>query len=129
MIVDGTMLETPFQNLIVDVGHLHGWHVASFRTSQQAGRYMTAARYDGVGYPDLTMIHKKGAILFVEVKTETGRLSKEQKVWGHKLGEATSEMFEHSNPTYGVHYYVWRPRDSDNIMSVLSFGKTKEWAL
>lgn len=123
------MKEIEFQDAIVDVARLYGWKVASFRTSQQAGRYMTAVRYDGVGYPDLTMVHPKGALIFAEIKAKRGVMSDPQLEWQRVLEECTEGIVDHFNRTYGVHYYLWKPADADEIMDVLSFGKQKEWRL
>lgn len=53
------------------------------------------------GYPDLTLVHRvTGAIIFAELKTQTGRLDPNQVAWGEALKR---------NP--GVLYQVWRPLD------------------
>jgi hypothetical protein len=56
------------------------------------------ARRNQPGFPDLTLIHtRNGRLIFVEAKSEKGRLRPKQQVWLELLG---------------IHHevYVWRPR-------------------
>ena len=49
------------------------------------------------GFPDLTMVHtRNGRLIFVELKSEKGRIRPEQKVWLELLGRHHEA-------------YVWRP--------------------
>ena len=63
------MTEAAFMGQIIDTARLLGWrcyHTADSRRSQ-------------AGYPDLTLVRDR--IVFLEVKTETGRISTEQADW------------------------------------------------
>ena len=51
------------------------------------------------GFPDLVLVHPLHGILFRELKTETGRISKDQDRWISGLARA------------GANVTVWRPRD------------------
>ena len=53
------------------------------------------ARGGAVGIPDLVVIHKTG-VYFIELKTPTGRLSPEQKIWRDRL------------IAEGYNYFCWR---------------------
>jgi hypothetical protein len=55
------------------------------------------------GYPDLHLVHPGLKLsLFRELKTQTGRLSEQQKVWIHHLEQA------------GADVAIWRPIDYYN---------------
>jgi hypothetical protein len=51
------------------------------------------------GFPDLVLAHKDRGVLFVELKSEKGKLTKEQTGWGAVLLAA------------GADWRVWRPAD------------------
>lgn len=60
------------------------------------------------GYPDLTLIHmKKERIIWIECKSEAGRLTKEQKLWLGAIEDAGGEV------------YIFRPSDMDRILEIL----------
>lgn len=59
------------------------------------------------GYPDLTLV-KPPRVIFAELKMPKGYPTKAQKEWGALL-EACP----------GVSYYLWKPKDWDEILSVL----------
>ena len=58
---------------------------------------------DGKGFPDLCIAHPKKGCLFIELKTEKGRLSPDQLKWADALIKSKIE------------YYVWRPSQLDLI--------------
>ena len=58
------------------------------------------------GYPDLTLVKDK-RLLFVELKTDKGRVSKEQKEWQEVLKKA------------GCECYIWRPKDLIEVQKIL----------
>ena len=133
MVKRNTISETQFEKAVVDVAHMFGWKVASFRNSMSAaGSHLTAVKYDGKGYVDLSMFHPCGEIVLAEIKAEKGRLSPAQKQWGETLTEC-SNVNDISGPPIkddfylGMRYVVWRPSDGDDIISYLSFGKTRTW--
>ena len=95
------MTETQWQNTIVETAQRFGWRAAHFRRAQvRQGRYATPVAYDAAGFPDLVLV-TEGRILFVELKTDRGRVSPEQRAW-HEWLEAA-----------GQDVRVWRPRDWD----------------
>ena len=71
------------------------------------------------GFPDLVIVRppKVGSrgpwILFVELKSAEGRISDHQKVWGTWLANAAKLC-------PGVYYGVWRPRDLDAALKLLT---------
>lgn len=54
------------------------------------------------GFPDLTIVGKR-RVLFIELKRQSGKLTKEQQLWREAI-ERTSERGRHD-------YYTWRPAD------------------
>lgn len=98
---------------VIQVAHLHGWLVAHFRPARRAdGSWMTPLQADGAGFPDLVLTRSRGEqvarLLFVELKTERGRLAPLQRRWLEAL-EATS-----------AECYVWRPHDWAEVVEVLA---------
>jgi hypothetical protein len=93
-----TMHESELQSNAIDAAHALGYHVAHFRPARTAHGWATAVAADGKGWPDLCMAGR-GRVMFRELKSEKGTLTKEQRVWGLRLGDA------------GADYRVWRPSD------------------
>ena len=67
--------------------------------ARTARAWRTAVAADGAGFPDLVLA-KPGRLLFVELKSENGRLSQEQARWLAALGL-----------TERAEVKVWRPSD------------------
>jgi hypothetical protein len=94
--------EKQFQAAVVEYAELTGWLV--YHTFD--------SRRSNPGYPDLTMV-RGGELLFVELKTEKGRLSVAQRDWLAAL-EAVAGW-----PTDAVEVFTWRPSDWPEIEMVL----------
>ena len=112
--------EREFQNAVVEYAHLNGWLVHHGRAAQvREGKWVTPIQGDA-GFPDLVMV-RDGWIVFVELKSEKGRLSKTQKrwrddiVWAIGWGEYKPATWHGS----GTVYYLWRPSDWDEIETTL----------
>ena len=89
------MSEAALQSAIVDLAHLYGWKVALFRPAKTWQGWQTPVGADGKGWPDLTLVRDR--ILFVECKSDSGRLTKEQLAWIEALRAGGAEA------------YVWNP--------------------
>lgn len=101
------MSEAEWQQQVIDLAHLHGWRVAHFRPAQNGrGDWRTPVAADGRGFPDLVCA-RRGRVLFVELKSDNGRLTTEQRHWLDALQHAGAEVA------------VWRPRDFDTVLDVL----------
>ena len=61
------------------------------------------------GFPDILLIKTGHAPLFAELKMPNGKLSPAQEVWAMTL----KIMPE-------VNYYIWRPKDWDKIIDILT---------
>jgi len=95
------MSEEQLQQAVIDMAHTYGWMVAHFRAAQTAKGWSTPVSADGKGFPDLTLaLH--GQVIFAELKSEMGKMSKEQCRWQLELmpWECASQK-----------YYIWRPSD------------------
>jgi hypothetical protein len=97
--------ERDFQAQIIQLARMSGWlcyHTHDSRRSEP-------------GWPDLTMVQpgcddRPGRIIFVELKTDTGRVTPAQRTWLEALARC---------PNVEVH--VWRPSQWDEIVSRLKY--------
>lgn len=109
----GQVTEDTFKDNVIQIAQLYGWMVAHFRPARTDKGWRTAMQGDK-GYPDLTLA-KNGYVLFVELKSETGKLSPEQGKWGTAI-RGEGEGSHHR-------YFVWRPRDMDRIRETLKMPR------
>ena len=106
--------EKDFQKQVIEVLHLYGYKVAHFTAAQnQRGQWRTPVAADGKGFPDIVAARQPSAtrtarVLFIELKTNVGRLSKEQQAWRADFVAA------------GAEHYVWRPKDWDELTEVIA---------
>lgn len=103
--LSATISETAWQETVIEAAHLHGWLVAHFRPvriQREDGSvyYATPVAADGKGWPDLVLVRAGHAPIYVELKTDVGTLSPEQKMWARALRAADAD------------YRIWRPGDS-----------------
>lgn len=92
----------------------NGWLVAHFAAGGTAsGRaFTTPTRYDGSGFPDLTMV-RADRLVFAELKRKGVRaLGDNQQAWSVAL-----IGLEAANP--GVEWHLWNPLDWDKIERTL----------
>ena len=89
----------------IEMAHHLGWLCAHFPTSNPEGRYRTAVAADAKGYPDCTFVRDR--VIWVEFKSDVGRLRPEQAAWLAALLKVGSEV------------YVARPKDSGALQRVL----------
>jgi hypothetical protein len=85
------ILEKDFQQQVVDICELYD--LAFYHTHD--------SRRSVAGFPDLVVVG--GSVLYAELKTETGRVSKAQQWWIDRLEAAGEEV------------HVWRPSDLGDI--------------
>lgn len=109
--------EIEFESAVVDVAHVFGWRAVGHRPMRTKHGWATGWKYDGVGWPDLTLVNSdRGILIAAELKTATGRLSDDQQLWQHTL-ETLAANSEHR-----IRYHVWRPADWNDIVHTLSAG-------
>ena len=93
------LTESELQQKIIDRATALGWLVYHTYDSRRSS----------AGFPDLVLA-RKGRVLFVEVKSEKGRLTKDQAKWLRELG-ISSQSHEVD---------VWRPSDMAGIEKALA---------
>ena len=102
------VLERDWQAQVIEAAGYLGWRVAHFRTAQHGDRYVTPVAGDGVGFPDLLLIHPRaGDVIAAELKSEKGKPTPTQLQWLAWFGAA------------GIDNYVWRPHDIDVVLDRL----------
>ena len=95
--------ESELQHAVVELAHLRGWLVAHFRPARlESGRVITPVSADGAGFPDLVLVRDR--VLFVELKSERGRLAPAQELWRDRLLQADAV------------WHVWRPADWPDLI-------------
>lgn len=99
--------EAQFQQQVLDVARLRGWtlvyHPADNvpRETKSGKRYLQDVK---PGFPDLVLVRER--IVYAELKTMTGRLSKAQQKWRDGILAA------------GGDWHLWRPSDIVDIANV-----------
>lgn len=99
--------ERDFGSWVEDLLTLRGWIWQHQRPAQTAKGWRTAIS-GTPGFPDLVAV-RGCRLLFVELKSDKGRLSVEQRVWAQHLMEASQRE-----------YHVWRPRNRPAILAALA---------
>lgn len=93
--------EAEFQAAVIDLARLRGWLVMHTRPARTAKGWATPIQGDK-GYPDLTLARHK-RVVFLELKSQKGRVSADQKHWLEELPDAN----------------LFRPSDWDEIERLL----------
>lgn len=97
MLAIDMMTERDLQASLIDVAETFGYEVYHTYDSRRSQR----------GFPDLSMI-RPPRLIFIEVKTEKGRLTRDQELWRDYLERCP-----------GVEYYLCRPSNFDEIIEIL----------
>ena len=97
--------ERDFQKFVINRALNHGWtyYHAPDNKPDQYGRLQNVVK----GFPDIVLV-KNEKLVFVELKTETGRVSPEQTAWLEKLKKTGCDTF------------VWRPSMWKKVNSYLA---------
>lgn len=100
--------EDGFLGTVIELARLRHWLVYHQRPARTRNGWRTAIQ-GAPGFPDLVLVRPAtGGLLFVELKTERGGLTSEQKTWLEALREV------------GLPVRVWRPRDWPEIEEALA---------
>jgi len=82
--------ERDCQQTIVDAARLLGYRVLAIRPSaDQRGRWKSPIQGDP-GYPDLTLVHPRAGVMFVELKRAPNRLEADQVAWRDAMRAANA---------------------------------------
>jgi VRR-NUC domain len=100
--------EQSFEVCVAEVARLAGWRCVHFRAARTKHGWRVPTAYDGQGWPDLTLV-RPPRLVFVELKSQTGKLSDSQRDWLDVLRLL---------PNAEVH--VWRPADWDALVETLT---------
>jgi len=77
--------EAILQAKVIHIAKMNGFRVHHSRAVQQAnGKWLTAIQGDA-GFVDLVLAHPARGVLFVELKSDTGKLSPGQVAWRNAL--------------------------------------------
>ena len=125
-------LEAEFEAAVVELAHLFGWSAMAVRPAIKGkrGGWATPWKYDGVGWPDLTLVNpERGCIVFAELKIPPAGPSDDQAAWLERLGAVVEYLTLAPAGRFDAFMVseVWTPADGDRIAALLSFGKVTQW--
>ncbi len=98
--LDSKMTEKEWLSQVLQLARANNWLCYHTRD----------ARRSDPGFPDLVMV-RDGRLIFAELKTEKGRMSKAQINWAWELRQVA-----------GLHVQVWRPSDWPQVEAALVAG-------
>lgn len=105
--------ENEFRARVMKLAKDHGWlrmHPLRAQLPPERGGGWTTNTAGEKGYPDLTLVHPRyGRVVFLELKSDSGRADPLQLVWIAALQRCT-----------GVEAYVVAPRDWSEVQYLLS---------
>jgi hypothetical protein len=102
------MTEATFKNSVIEIATRYGWFVHhDLPAMNRRGVWATHVQ-GNTGFPDLVLVNKRGVLVFAELKTDTGRLSKEQNAWVERLDIT------------GAFMQIWRPNQMPKIIKFLA---------
>lgn len=108
--------EAMFSEWVDQARTLGGWLATHFRAARAAGGYVTPLTGDK-GFPDWTLVHPDGRLIFAELKGERGTLEPHQRSWLNHLANAALPRTHAAE--YGFDVCLWRPADKPEIEDVL----------
>jgi len=77
--------EAILQDKVIQLARMNGFRIQHSRPVQQKdGRWLTAIAGDP-GFPDLCLAHRERGVLFIELKSNVGKLSPGQVMWQQAL--------------------------------------------
>jgi hypothetical protein len=102
--------ETEFLRQVLELAAMLGWSAAHFRPALTSRGWRTPVQGNlGAGFPDLVLVSPlRRRLLFVELKSDVGRVSADQAAVLAALEAA------------GAQCRVWRPRDFDEMAAELA---------
>ena len=112
------MNERQFTAAVLEAAERFGWLRAHFHDSRREvvrrdGTRLYVGDRAAAGFPDLILC-KPPVVLAIELKSEKGRVSPEQKGWLTALGESVD-----------IRSFVFRPKDMVEIVRLLSDGRAE----
>jgi hypothetical protein len=87
-VLDEACSEQEYQSLILEYAHRLGYRshhqLVPFRRGRDGKPRAIVEPFTDKGFPDIVLV-RGGVTLYLEVKTERGRLSADQQAWGDAL--------------------------------------------
>jgi len=106
--------ETAFATQVEHLLRQYGWRFMHIKPSvMQSGRWASSMNPEGKGYPDYTAV-RRGRLLFIELKSERGKISPDQEEWLDDL----INVARHTN-FQEIQVYEWRPHMVEEISEIL----------
>lgn len=99
--------EASFQDAVLQLAAVRGWLCAHFRPARTNGSWRTPIQGDA-GFPDIVLV-RPPRTLFIELKSERGRLEPAQERWIFRLQQCP-----------GVEAHVLRPSQWDLVERLLA---------
>lgn len=103
------LTEAQLLEKVVALAEAKGWKVHHCRPARTERGWRTPIT-GHAGFPDLVLA-RDGWVIFAELKSESGRLTKQQREWIDQLANPDA-------PTHAVE--VWRPTDWPEIEEALA---------
>jgi VRR-NUC domain len=104
--------EADFQRSVIEAADLFGWlsfHPYDSRRSRPGFPDLVLTKDLGLSHRSDTAPRSDGRLIFAELKSMKGRVSKAQAQWLRALGDVPGN----------IEVYVWRPSDMDEIIDLL----------
>lgn len=96
------MSEGQLTETVIQLAKFYGWTVTHFRPAWTEQGWRTPLS-GHKGFPDIALA-RNGVVILAELKTEKGKVTKEQQRWADAIGEQ---------------YRLWRPSDLDSLKEEL----------
>ncbi len=102
------MLEAQFKNSVIEIATRYGWFVHhDLPAMNRRGAWATHIQ-GNTGFRDLVLLNNRGVLVFAELKTDIGRVSKQQEQWLERLDKTQAIV------------QVWRPNQMPTIIKFLA---------
>ena len=124
--MSGGLTEAAWQAQVEGLARFYGWRTYHPPDNRPAGRAGRPQRVTS-GFPDLVLL-RGPELLFVELKTDKGRASPEQREWLGELAAVGDACAQSANYPATVEAYIWRPRDFDDVHARLARGRHQQHA-
>jgi len=102
--------EKEFATQVEDLLKVFGWHWTHFRPGWSKKGYRTPIK-GHKGFPDYVAV-RNGTCLFIEIKSEEGKLTPEQEDWQNLLQRV-------ARCSLGIQYWLWKPSDAERMVEIL----------
>jgi VRR-NUC domain len=120
--------ELDFRRQVIDLANLYRWEHVGWRPAKTEDGWRTPGTGTmAKGWPDLTLVRTRdGRLIFAELKSDTGRLSDDQKqvlgILAAFGGDWTRHLVDagvYNVVALRIETCVWRPRDLEEVKATL----------